>query len=284
LTVFDYRAVASYAGASPGSGQVNLSNYATNKSKTQFDVVSPGGGSYERFYGTDFKYSGGVVTSGTIHTISLIATAPGFNVTFSEMSLSAAALRSAALTADPADNQALWASLFAGDDVYLGCAGADSFNGGNGNDTASGYKGNDALAGAKGTDTLNGGNGSDTLNGGEGRDVLNGGAGPDTFVFDRVGASHADRVQDFLPGNDVIQLKRSIFLGIADEDGSALTKDQFRASAAGTAADAEDRILYNKADGKLYWDRDGTGTTYDRVHFATLDTRPTLTAADFLIV
>jgi Ca2+-binding RTX toxin-like protein len=284
LTVFDYRAVRPYGGASPASGELNINNYATNKNSVRFDVVAPSGGSYEHFIGTNFKYTGGVVSSGTIFSVSLISTQPGFNTTISEMNLDAALLYSAALTSDPADNRALWASLFVGSDVYLGGSGRDSFSGGAGSDTANGYKGNDNLAGDAGADTLNGGNGDDALNGGKNNDILIGGTGEDEFVFTLAGANHADRIRDFVSADDTILVERTVFKNIAAVDDTVLAKDQFRASAAGTASDAEDRILYDTTDGKLYWDRDGTGTAYARVHFATLDGHPFVSASDFLIV
>jgi Ca2+-binding RTX toxin-like protein len=53
----------------------------------------------------------------------------------------------------------------------------------------------------------------------------------------------------------------------------------------GTAATtAAHRIIYDKATGTLYYDRDGTGSAA-QVRFALLTsaTKPTLTAADFTV-
>lgn len=47
--------------------------------------------------------------------------------------------------------------------------------------------------------------------------------------------------------------------------------------------DAEDRLIYDRASGSLYFDADGTGST-DAVLFAMLDSRPLITAADVEIV
>ncbi len=52
----------------------------------------------------------------------------------------------------------------------------------------------------------------------------------------------------------------------------------------GTAAhDANDRIIYNKATGAIYYDADGNGVGA-AVQFATLTTKPALAADDFGVV
>ena len=51
-----------------------------------------------------------------------------------------------------------------------------------------------------------------------------------------------------------------------------------------TAADASDHLIYNTTTGALYYDRDGSGTTYAPVKFAVLSTHPVISAADFAIV
>ncbi|MGQ3213041.1 MAG: hypothetical protein ACT6U0_14580 [Shinella sp.] len=48
--------------------------------------------------------------------------------------------------------------------------------------------------------------------------------------------------------------------------------------------DASDRILYNSDTGSLFFDGDGSGSTYKAVKFATLSGTPTLTAADFFAI
>jgi len=49
------------------------------------------------------------------------------------------------------------------------------------------------------------------------------------------------------------------------------------------AQGAEDRLIYDRASGSLYFDADGTGSA-DAVLFAMLDSRPLITAADVEIV
>lgn len=141
------------------------------------------------------------------------------------------------------------------------------------------------MRGGGGNNTLIGGSGNDTLNGWDGKDRLEGGAGKDVYFFNYVGSENTDKVIGFKPKDDNFWLQRdNLFLDINDGSGLVkLTKDQFHASTSGKAADKEDRILYDTNDGKLYYDRDGTGSTYDRVLFATLDKHLALTNADFWI-
>ena len=58
--------------------------------------------------------------------------------------------------------------------------------------------------------------------------------------------------------------------------------DEFRASIDGSAADADDRILYNTVTGELFYDADGSGEgTATRI--AVLSGAPALEAADIVI-
>ena len=75
-----------------------------------------------------------------------------------------------------------------------------------------GADGNDRLFGGLGADRLLGGTGNDLLSGGLGQDRLTGDAGADKFLFDaRPGPINADRIVDFTPGSDVIQLAAKVF-------------------------------------------------------------------------
>ncbi len=99
----------------------------------------------------------------------------------------------------------------AGDDSAFGGDGQDAMTGGDGNDILRGEGQNDTLFGDAGADTLQGGDGNDTLYGGAGRDVMSGGLGLDNFWFDEgdfAGLTNttADRIQDFVQGQDRIRL------------------------------------------------------------------------------
>ena len=63
-----------------------------------------------------------------------------------------------------------------------------------------------------------------------------------------------------------------------------LSKGEFYARAGATKAhDGNDRIIYDKGTGKLFFDEDGSGG-HAAVHFATLSNKPTLAHGDFMIV
>jgi Ca2+-binding RTX toxin-like protein len=151
--------------------------------------------------------------------------------------------------------------------------GADAING-TGNNQANTLVGNSAV------NVLNGGGGDDALHGGLGNDTLTGGAGMDGFWFDTaLGAGNVDTITDFSAVDDTIVLDRTVF--------SAIAADGMLASGAfvlGTAAqDADDRIVYDKATGTLWYDADGNGSGA-AVQFAHVNPGTTITAADFLAV
>lgn len=107
-----------------------------------------------------------------------------------------------------------------GDDLLLGGPaadriwgnrGADRINGGGGDDLLNGGWGGDRLFGGAGDDRLTGYFGDDLLSGDRGDDVLHGGAGRDTFIF----TAGRDRVLDFRPGTDRLQLDDALWGGAA---------------------------------------------------------------------
>ena len=145
-------------------------------------------------------------------------------------------------------------------------------------DTANGGAGNDTLDGGAGSDTLNGGSGNDRLFGGAGSDTLSGGTGLDSFYFDTPLASdNVDKILDFSRADDSIRLDRDIFTGIADN--GTLSTAAFKVGSA--AADASDRIVYDQATGKIYYDSDGIGSA-GQILFATVTPATVLTNADFV--
>ena len=159
-------------------------------------------------------------------------------------------------------------------------AGHDQISGGSGNDRLYGHTGNDVLRGAGGRDILLGDAGNDDLFGGVGNDVLTGGRGQDDFVFNTApsGSTNFDRITDFSAVDDRILLENAVFTRLA---AGGLAASQF---VLGTQAqDANDRIIYQRATGTLWYDRDGTGGAA-KVAFADLADGTALTAADFLVI
>ncbi|KAB0265089.1 hypothetical protein [Microvirga brassicacearum] len=130
-------------------------------------------------------------------------------------------------------------------------------------DALSGASGNDAIWGLAGKDALYGNAGNDRLCGGRGNDRLTGGDGLDIFVFDaKLAKSNAankkanlDKITDFSVPDDMIYLAKSVFKKIAKK--GVLSKSAFHKGS--EAHDANDRIIYNKKTGALFYDRDGNG-------------------------
>ncbi|WP_414472602.1 calcium-binding protein [Microvirga sp. M2] len=184
-----------------------------------------------------------------------------------------------------------------GNDLLDGGAGNDTVVGGDGtrdaglintgNDTLYGGAGNDSLVGGDGTDILYGGTGNDTLEGGvgddvfyggTGKDTLYGGAGKDSFVFNASPAgSNIDYIADFKPADDTIRLSHAIFSKIARGTLSS------KAFVVGDhVKDKDDRIIYYKAAGALFYDPDGTGKA-EAVQIAFIGKNLSLTHNDFVI-
>ena len=148
--------------------------------------------------------------------------------------------------------------------------GAAAVNG-TGNSLANTMTGNAAA------NTLSGGEGADQLFGRGGSDILNGGIGADAFYFDSaLGAGNVDTIQAYSVADDTIMLDRTIFTGIGANGSLAAS-----AFVNGLeAADADDRIIYDSASGKIFYDADGTGAGA-AVLFAQLTAGTALTSLDF---
>jgi serralysin len=161
-----------------------------------------------------------------------------------------------------------------------GFNGYDVLAGNSGNDTLHGGYGNDKLAGDAGNDYLFGDAGNDWLKGGSGVDKLTGGAGRDFFVFDlKPQKVSLDSILDFNTRDDSFQLENKYFTKVGSN--GTLKKGLFWI---GTKAhDTDDRIIYNKAAGAIYYDADGTGKAA-AIQFATVKKGIALTYADFLVI
>ena len=193
--------------------------------------------------------------------------------------------------------------LMAGNDTYTGTSGRltgkvfggigdDKLFGGADNDVLEGGVGADSLYGGVGNDTLmgdgtQGGNGADKLYGGLGIDTLTGGLGNDVFVFNSpVTAANWDKITDFhnVSGdNDVFWLENAYMSKIGAGIGAShfINPAFFRAGAA--ALDANDYIVYNRANGHLMYDSNGNAAGGSTL-IAVLQTKPVLTYVDFVVI
>lgn len=149
-----------------------------------------------------------------------------------------------------------------------------------GNDSVRGGKRSESIDGGDGNDTLWGGAGNDTLIGGTGVNTLTGGDGKDSFVFAAAPvAENRNIIRDFNSKDDTLKFKQMFFTGIGGKGKLASDALHFGTQ----AADAEDRIIYHKATGKLYYDSDGTGPEA-QILIATLSNKAKLVLSDFVIV
>ncbi|HTU10401.1 MAG TPA: calcium-binding protein [Allosphingosinicella sp.] len=148
-----------------------------------------------------------------------------------------------------ADVEKLSYNLITGNFAGTGNALDNEITGGGGTDTLSGLDGDDALWGQTGADLLLGGDGDDLLVGGTGADTSTGGGGADTFrlatQFESGLGANADRITDFAPGTDLIDL------GAVDANSGVGGNQAF--AFIGTAA-------FSGTAGELRYQDDGTDT------------------------
>ena len=138
---------------------------------------------------------------------------------------------------------------------------------------------NNLLNGLRGDDEIDGGHGDDTIYGSEGKDVLEGGTGADKFVFNvDPGSANADRILDFDAAEDTIWLANYIF-GEGGPNGT-LKASAFHEGT--SAAQADDRIIYDQATGRILFDADGKGGS-SALLVATVEAGTQLTNSDFFI-
>jgi len=136
------------------------------------------------------------------------------------------------------------------------------------------------LAGNDLGNSIWGTNGNNVIAGRGGIDHLFGYGGSDQFLFDTApsAATNYDFIGDFQGGVDKIALDNSVFTALSD---GALPASAFVSGTA--AADADDRIVYNPANGALFYDADGSGAGAQVLIAFVSSTQP-LTAADILVV
>jgi Ca2+-binding RTX toxin-like protein len=162
------------------------------------------------------------------------------------------------------------------DNIIIGSKAVNSLIGGEHNDTIDGAAGNDKLHGASDADTVIGGAGNDLIAGGEGNDMLTGNAGKDMFYFAETGAAHSDQITDFTSKDDQIYLSVYAAAGLLT---GKVKSQMFKVLENGATVDNDDRYIYDKAEGILYFDRDGSGGSA-REEVASFEIGTTLAAKD----
>ena len=181
--------------------------------------------SSRRFSGVQIEnYTGLTVDAGNVPTAGVLTAAFGTLTTLAtgvtEVALSIIGLNwnvtdilQAALTISNADDLALIASAFDGNDRFDLSDSRDAVRGFNGRDKIFGNGGNDRLLGDGGADLVKGGAGNDQIKGGGGADTLTGGTGDDTLggdggadLFQFAIGDGADSITDFSNGLDRIDI------------------------------------------------------------------------------
>ncbi|MGQ3295256.1 MAG: calcium-binding protein, partial [Shinella sp.] len=143
-------------------------------------------------------------------------------------------------------------------------------------DTIFGSSAGNVLKGGSGDDRLDGRAGNDKLEGGGHGDLLTGGAGADQFIYasdEAVGSG--DRITDFTRGQDKLVIDDYVFgfSKLVLYSGNDL-------KATGTAA----QFFFEKDNGRLWYDADGTANESDAVLVTTLDKVTSLSTSDFLLI
>ncbi len=165
-------------------------------------------------------------------------------------------------------------SAASGRDIMDGTEGADRLRSRDGDDVVRGAGGDDVLKGGRGEDILLGGAGNDILKGGRHSDTMTGGEGEDGFIWRKAGHG-VDTITDFTSGEDSLRFAMSAF---------DLTADlRSHISLTGAAQDADDRLVYDKATGNLYFDADGDGDGGPTL-LAKLGENTELTVQDFALL
>ena len=131
--------------------------------------------------------------------------------------------------------------------------------------------------------SVTGNAGANVLNGGLGNDTLAGLGGSDTFLFNTAlnAATNHDTIADFIVADDTIQLENAIFTLLAT--GGVLAANLFEDTSIGGQSGTE-VIVYDRANGDLYYDTNGAGVADGLVLFADVANGTLLTNADFFVV
>jgi Ca2+-binding RTX toxin-like protein len=134
-------------------------------------------------------------------------------------------------------------------------------------------------SGNAGNNFITGNSGANILSGAAGNDTLVGGLGVDRFLFNNK-TEGIDTISDFTAGEKIVISALGFGGGLV---ATAINASQFLSVTTGSAAtNTTQRVIYNSTTGGLYFDADGSGTGA-ALQFATLATKPTLMATDFVV-
>jgi serralysin len=123
--------------------------------------------------------------------------------------------------------------------------------------------------------------GANRIDGGAGSNLLSGGGGADQFIFDTPLLSTFDRISDFNPHANTIDLSHLDFAAL-NGPGQALATAMFHVGSGFT--NAGQRIDYNPANGWLTYDSNGSRAGGHPIHFMTLAAHLDLHHTDFVMI
>ena len=101
------------------------------------------------------------------------------------------------------------------------------------------------------------------------------------------GSATADVITDFgnrKGNNDHFEIDNSVWSGVKDGWLKAGQFGLVSGKPGKAQMDADDRILYDKAKGDVWYDRDGSGTEHGAIKLAEVDDGTILSHKDFLII
>ncbi len=165
--------------------------------------------------------------------------------------------------------------------------------GNNSDNTLTGNAGNNLLKGLNGNDTLSGAAGNDILVGGSGSDRLTGEEGADQFLFGSGSAFKSsnlgvDTLTDFTTNSDKIALSKVTFNALTSPLGTLQSAEFVQINSLSNELSlvgaSSVKIVYNVATGNLFYNPDGAIAGLNNGgQFATLSSRPNLSATDFFV-
>lgn len=131
---------------------------------------------------------------------------------------------------------------------------------------------------------ITGNSGANRIDGKGGNDILTGGAGADVFVFTTaLAATNIDRIAGYDRVSDQIEIDNAVFTGMIDTN-TILAAQAYTFNTTGLATQGTHRIIYETDTGFLWFDQDGSGTTFAAKHFATVAIGTALSASEFTVI
>jgi Ca2+-binding RTX toxin-like protein len=229
-----------------------------------------------------------VITKGTIKSFSFASDQSSLVVSVTGLKVDAKKLQKIIASKSQKDDISFFRDIFKKNDTFNGS------NDNGSNDVFYGFAGNDTLSGGAANDILDGGRGNDKLFGGLGADVLKGGSGRDKFYFDAgreefFSGTGNERITDFDGKFDSLHFLSTAFQQLSGGSTVNLTPGKVDANSfvlGPVALDGDDRFIYDSAAGMLYFDGDGSGSTFTQFLIAeipTLAKATQLSAADMFI-